>query len=79
LKTTTKYKSEKYIESYFAQATTYGMMLNEQFGIHVEKIVIIFSTGDFDCYYFEKDPLDYVPLVNKIFIERRIGYNNKKN
>lgn len=79
LKTTNKYKSEKYIESYFVQAATYGTMLTEQFGIQVEKIIIIFSTSDFDCYYFEKEISDYAPLVNKIFIERRIDHNNKKH
>lgn len=75
LKTTKKYKSEKYIENYFVQATTYSMMLNESYNMGIEKIIIMFSTNDFECYYFEKPISDYTELVNRIFNENK----NQKN
>lgn len=72
LKTTRKYKSEKWIESYFTQTTAYSMMINESGMIDpITKIIIVFSTDDFECYYFEKNVSDYVGIVNKIFIENR--------
>lgn len=73
LKTTKEYKSEKYIENYFVQAATYGIMLNELniAPFTINKLVIIFSTGDFNSYYFEKNISQYDSLVNKIFKENR--------
>ena len=73
LKTTKTYKSEEYIENYFVQAAAYGIMLNELLAewnnpIRFNKLIIIFSTSDFNSYYFEKNISDYEPLVNKIFI-----------
>lgn len=70
LKTTKKYKKEEYIENYFVQATTYGIMLNEAYNMGIKKIIIMFSTNEFDCYYFEKPIKDYIDLTNRIFTQR---------
>jgi len=67
LKTSKKYKNEKYIESYFTQATAYGIMANERYNIGIEKIVILFSLQDFSCYFFEKNLTDYQEKVFEIF------------
>ena len=79
LKTAKSRKKEEYIENYFAQAAIYGIMLNElliEWGsgkplFQINKIVIVFSSNDFECYYFEKNLSDYTELVNKIFIGNR--------
>lgn len=71
LKTTRKYKKEEWIDSYFTQATTYGIMINDMYELGIEQIVIVFSTDDLECYYFEKPISDFTSLVNKIFKENR--------
>lgn len=71
LKTTKKYKREEWIESYFTQASAYGIMYNEGYPDFIKKIIIIFSTSDFECYYFEKNIQEYSNLVNTIFKENR--------
>lgn len=68
LKTSRKFKKEEYIENYFTQATAYGIMVNEKFPeLQINKIVICFSSNNFDCYFYEKNISDYKDLVNKIF------------
>jgi len=72
LKTTKKWKREEWVLNYFVQAACYGQMVNDTFPkMDVQKIVIVFSTEDLDCYYFEKNISDYYDQVRRIFIEDR--------
>jgi predicted phage-related endonuclease len=71
LKTTKKWKREEWVEHYFVQACCYGNMVEASHSMNISKIVIVFSTEDFDCYYFEKNISDYNEQVRRIFIENR--------
>lgn len=67
LKTTKKYKKQEWVENYFVQGAAYGIMINEMYDLNIKKMIIVFSTDDFECYYFEKNIAEYEGLVNEIF------------
>lgn len=71
LKTTKKWKREDWILHYFIQAATYGWMTNDSYHLNINKIIIVFSTQDMDCFYYEKDISQYIDQVRKVFIENR--------
>jgi genome maintenance exonuclease 1 len=66
-KTASKPKAEEDIESYFLQATTYGLMVKERFNIEVPKIVILIAIEGSTPQYFIKSSSKYETKVKEIF------------
>jgi CRISPR/Cas system-associated exonuclease Cas4 (RecB family) len=66
-KTSRKTKREEWIESYFLQATTYALMMEERTGIKVPQIVILISVDNEDPQVFVKDKEPYIQRVKEIF------------
>ncbi len=74
LKTSIKVKKEEWIESYFVQAATYGIMASSMYS-HIDflNIVIIMAVDHDKPIIFEKSVLDYVGTVKKIFVNRGVN------
>lgn len=77
LKSTKKYKKVEYIPNYFTQACAYGIMVDELYSLGIEKVVIVFSMEDFNCYYFEKPMKDLINETIEIFTGRNENSNIK--
>jgi len=58
-KTSTKPKTESWIENYFVQETAYAVMYYERCGVQVDKIVTIIAVEDGSVQVIEKRNLDY--------------------
>ena len=59
-KTSTKEKSEDWIENYFIQGSAYSQMYKEHFGEEVPQIVILITTEQGTTQVFKKKPEDYL-------------------
>ncbi|AFD02838.1 exonuclease [Synechococcus phage S-MbCM6] len=68
-KTSTKEKSESYIENYFVQETAYAAMFLERTGIEVKKIVTLIAVEDGSIQVFQKYNLDDYLQLLKSYIE----------
>ena len=68
-KTSTKEKTESYIENYFVQETAYAAMFLERSGIEVKKIVTLIATEEGSIQVFEKYNLDDYLQLLKSYIE----------
>ena len=66
-KTSSRHKSEKDIESYFLQATTYGLMIEELKQIEVPKIIVLIAVEGDKPQYFIKSTSQYKDKVRSIF------------
>jgi len=66
-KTSSRQKDEEDIESYFLQATTYCMMIEELKQIEVPKIIILIAVEGDRPQYFIKSTSSYRDKVRKIF------------
>jgi genome maintenance exonuclease 1 len=66
-KTSRKLKKEEWIESYFLQATTYSLMFERMYKIHVPQIAILIAVDNEQPQLFLKDRGDYVNRVLEIF------------
>ena len=66
-KTSRKLKKEEWIESYFLQATTYSLMFERMYKIHVPQIAILIAVDHEEPQLFTKDRGDYVNKVIEIF------------
>jgi genome maintenance exonuclease 1 len=70
-KTSKRLKEEKWIESYFIQATCYSMMVEELKGISIPQFVIIIAVDDEpNAQVFVKKTNDYRHRVREIFIKK---------
>jgi genome maintenance exonuclease 1 len=66
-KTSTKQKSEDYIQNYFMQCTAYALMFAERTGIWIDDIVVLIATEEGDAQVFERQIHDYrQPLMEYI-------------
>ena len=66
-KTSRRAKREDWIESYFLQATTYALMMEERTGIRVPQRVILVSVDDDEPQLFIRDKEQYIKRVEEIF------------
>lgn len=70
-KTSRKYKKEEWIEDYFVQSTAYGMMVNENYAIDIEQVVVIVLVENKAAIVFSKPINTFRDKVNEIFITAR--------
>ena len=67
-KTSSKKKLEKYLTSYFYQATAYSIMVRELYGIECEQLVLVFGLTDSDKPDVVRKRLsDYEPTVREFY------------
>lgn len=66
-KTSSRQKDEEDIESYFLQATTYGLMIEELKNIEVPKIIVLIAVEGDKPQYFIKSTSQYKEKVREIF------------
>jgi genome maintenance exonuclease 1 len=66
-KTSRRPKEEKWIESYFLQATTYAMMMEERTGLAVKQFAIVIAVDGAEPQVFVKDIAPYRDRVLQIF------------
>ena len=59
-KTSTKEKSEDWIENYFVQGSAYSQMYKEHFDEDVNQVVILITTEQGTTQVFKKNPHDYL-------------------
>lgn len=71
LKTSRGHKKEEHITSYFVQATAYGILLEERYGMTPEKIIIMFSDDDFNVFSYEKNFEDFRARTEDIFCKSK--------
>ena len=64
-KTSTKEKSEDWIENYFIQGSAYSQMYKEHFGEEVPQIVILITTEQGTTQVFKKNPYDYLEKLKQ--------------
>ena len=64
-KTSTKEKSESWIENYFIQGSAYSVMYKEHFGEDINQIVILITTEQGTTQVFKKNPADYLPKLKE--------------
>ena len=64
-KTSTKEKSEDWIENYFVQGSAYSQMYKEHFGEEVPQIVILITTEQGTTQVFKKNPYDYLEKLKQ--------------
>jgi genome maintenance exonuclease 1 len=69
-KTSRRPKEEKWIESYFLQATTYAMMMEERTGLAVKQFAIVIAVDGAEPQVFVKDIAPYRDRVLQIFQDR---------
>lgn len=73
-KTAGKLKKEEYIHSYFLQATTYSLMLEEMVGMVARKLVIIIAVEHENVpQLFVKNRDEYIEEVLSIFTGKKEG------
>ena len=66
-KTSRKLKEERYIESYFLQASCYAMMANERLGTAINQLAIIIAVDHEEPQIVVKRVSDYMKKVIDIF------------
>jgi len=66
-KTSRRPKEEKWIESYFLQATTYAMMMEERTGLAVRQFSIVIAVDGTEPQVFVRDITPYRDRVLQIF------------
>ena len=66
-KTSKKLKKEEWIQNYYLQATTYAMMVEELFNIHVPQFAIMITVDHENPQIFVKEKAPYVDRVLEIF------------
>lgn len=66
-KTSKRLKEEKYIESYFLQATCYAAMANERLNTDIKRIAIIIAVDHEEPQIFVKSTDDYFDKMRTIF------------
>ena len=64
-KTSTKEKSEDWIENYFIQGAAYSQMYKEHFGEEVTQVVILITTEQGTTQVFKKNPHDYLEKLKQ--------------
>ena len=64
-KTSTKEKSEDWIENYFIQGAAYSQMYKEHFGEEVTQVVILITTEQGTTQVFKKNPYDYLEKLKQ--------------
>ena len=64
-KTSTKEKSEDWIENYFIQGSAYSQMYKEHFGEEVTQVVILITTEQGTTQVFKKNPYDYLEKLKQ--------------
>ena len=64
-KTSTKEKSEDWIENYFIQGAAYSQMFKEHFGEEVTQVVILITTEQGTTQVFKKNPHDYLEKLKQ--------------
>jgi len=68
LKGSSKPKKPEDIGSYFVQATTYALMVNELYGLNIEKVVILLIPRDEPAQVFIRRVEDWKPAVERVFL-----------
>jgi len=66
-KTSTKPKTEEYIENYFLQETAYAMMVEEMYKLPIFYIITLIAVEEGNLQFFVKRPHDYEDKVLNIF------------
>ena len=64
-KTSTKEKSEDWIENYFVQGSAYSQMYKEHFDEDVNQVVILITTEQGTTQVFKKNPHDYLEKLKQ--------------
>ena len=64
-KTSTKEKSEDWIENYFVQSSAYSQMYKEHFDEDVNQVVILITTEQGTTQVFKKNPHDYLEKLKQ--------------
>jgi len=64
-KTSTREKSEDWIENYFIQGAAYSQMYKEHFGEEVTQVVILITTEQGTTQVFKKNPYDYLEKLKQ--------------
>ncbi len=64
-KTSTREKSEDWIENYFIQGAAYSQMFKEHFGEEVTQVVILITTEQGTTQVFKKNPYDYLEKLKQ--------------
>jgi len=64
-KTSTKEKSEDWIENYFIQGSAYSQMYKEHFDEDVNQVVILITTEQGTTQVFKKNPHDYLEKLKQ--------------
>ena len=64
-KTSTKEKSEDWIENYFVQGSAYSQMYKEHFDEDVNQVVILITTEQGTTQVFKKNPYDYLEKLKQ--------------
>ena len=75
-KTSRQEKKEEWIENYFIQGAAYCEMYEEQFGVPVERVVILIVTEDGSVQTFSKYKDDYLPLLKTAIEEFKTNEQN---
>ena len=75
-KTSRQEKKEEWIENYFIQGAAYCEMYEEQFGVPVERVVILIVTEDGAVQTFSKYKDDYLPLLKTAIEEFKTNEQN---
>jgi len=70
-KTASKRKKEEWIENYFIQCTTYALMIQERYNIHVPQIAVLIAVENDQPQLFVKRAADYYDRVKEIFCGRK--------
>lgn len=68
-KTSKRPKTEKEILSYFLQTTIYSMMVEENYGLEIDRIVILMTIDNYPSRKFEKINTRFKEFLNKKFKE----------
>jgi len=66
-KTSIRLKEEKYIDSYFLQATCYSLMANERLGMDIQQLAIIIAVDHEDPQVFVRRTAEYIDRVRELF------------
>lgn len=66
-KTSSKPKKEEWIDNYFLQLTTYAMMVEELYKVHIPYIIVLIAVEEDNPQVFIKNPKNYKDRVTEIF------------
>jgi ATP-dependent exoDNAse (exonuclease V) beta subunit len=76
-KTARKNKKEEWIEDYFVQASIYGTMVRETYGLDIRHIVILMAPQHEKPFTFVKSISDYEERLNEVCITKRPIFDAK--